>query len=116
MELGAIIKEFRSLNKLSMQEFADRSNISKGYVSMLENGKNYRTGEPIVPTLETIAKISGTMNISVGTLLSMLDDSQRVAINSSDDLEKSYFTIASANGITVDELKKAIDFVKSMKK
>lgn len=116
MELGQIIKDYRSLNNLSMQEFADRAKISKGYVSMLENGKNYRSGEPIVPTLETVAKISGAMSLSVGALLSMLDDSQRVVINSNDDLEKSYFTIASANGITVDELKKAIDFVKSMKK
>ena len=36
MELGQIIKDYRALNNLSMQEFADRAKISKGYVSMLE--------------------------------------------------------------------------------
>ena len=40
MTLGDLIKEYRSDHKLSMDEFAQRSGLSKAYVSILERNVN----------------------------------------------------------------------------
>ena len=58
MHLGNIIKDFREKNNISMQEFADKCSLSKGYISMLENGVNPRNKKPIAPTLPSLRKIS----------------------------------------------------------
>ena len=40
MTLGELIKEYRSKNNLSMDAFADKSGISKAYISLLEKNKH----------------------------------------------------------------------------
>ena len=44
MELNELIKLFRETNDYTMQEFADRCGLSKGYISMLEKGVQPRRG------------------------------------------------------------------------
>ena len=73
MKIGNIIREYRLNNSLSMQEFADKCNLSKGYISMLEKGKHPQNNKEIVPSIETVQKIASAMNLSVDALLEMID-------------------------------------------
>jgi hypothetical protein len=41
---------------------------------MLENGKNSKTGEPIVPSLSMLKKLSTGMGMSINELISISDD------------------------------------------
>lgn len=74
MKLGEIVKEYRATNGLTMRDFAYRCGVSHGYISMLEVGKNPKTGEPITPTLGTLKKIASAMGISLDALLMEADD------------------------------------------
>ena len=40
MNLGEVIKKFRYENNMTMEEFAKRTELSKGYISMLEKNSN----------------------------------------------------------------------------
>jgi transcriptional regulator with XRE-family HTH domain len=73
MDLGQIIKKYRRENHMTMQEFADRCELSKGYISMLEKGQHPQRKRALVPSLETFVKLSGGMNMSVQELFSILD-------------------------------------------
>lgn len=81
MKIGEIVKEYRKSNGLTMQDFADRIGKSKGYISMLERGKNPQTGKPIAPTLETLQSIANVMNVDFNDLIDKLDQDQDIKIN-----------------------------------
>lgn len=89
MHLGEVIKEFRQNNDLSMQAFADKCNVSKGYIAMLERNINSKTGEPVVPSIETFIKASRAMNIPLNDLIDMVDENQPVNLVSSKSLDFS---------------------------
>lgn len=72
MTLGEMIKQYRKENHLTMQEFARRAGMSKGYVSMLEKNRNPQTGRPIIPSLETLTRAAVGMNIEVEQLMGSL--------------------------------------------
>ena len=74
MTIGEIIKEYREQNKLSQRQFAQKSGVSNGYISMLEEGRNPKTNEPIVPALATYAKIAKALGITVNDLFVKMDD------------------------------------------
>ena len=76
MKLGEIIKKYREQHELSLRGFANKCGLSYTYISMLENGKDYRTGKPIAPTLDTVKYVSKAMNLPIEDLLKMLDDEQ----------------------------------------
>lgn len=81
MTLGKIIKKFRETNLLSMQEFADRSNLSKGYISMLEKG--FQPGQEdkkIEPSITTIVKVANAMGLTTDELVAMLDGEQLITL------------------------------------
>lgn len=69
MELGKKIKMLRTERKMTMQELADASDLSKGYISMLEKGRNPQTKKPIVPSLNTVSNISEALGLSIEQLL-----------------------------------------------
>ena len=74
MTLGEFISDYRKEHKLSMQALADKSNLSKGYISMLEN--NFiptNTNKKITPSVEAIKKLAHGMNVSFEYLLSLID-------------------------------------------
>ena len=59
MDIGAKIKELRILNGLTQEELADRSELSKGFISQLENDLT----SPSISTLEDILQCLGmTLN------------------------------------------------------
>ncbi len=78
MTLGDVIREFRDLNKISMEEFGKMADLSKSYISMLENNKDPR-GNPINPSLETIDKVATAIGVDLDTLVSKID--QDIVVN-----------------------------------
>jgi len=80
MTLGQVIKKYRDDNKISMDTLAERSGVSKGYISMLENEKNPNSNKPIAPKLATIIKLADGMGIDLEKLIPMLDENQEVRI------------------------------------
>ncbi|MCI9191757.1 MAG: helix-turn-helix transcriptional regulator [Lachnospiraceae bacterium] len=80
MTLGTIVKQYRSNNDLSMDEFAKRCSLSKGYISMIENEINPRNNKPIAPTLPSLSKIAAAMNMELEDLLKIMDGKQKVSL------------------------------------
>ena len=74
MKLGDKIKQFRLEKKLTMQQLADLSGKSKGYISMLEKGINPQTQKPIEPSLEAIQSIAKSLNVDLKDLISDTED------------------------------------------
>ena len=81
MTLGELIKKYRSANGLTMQDFATRSGLSKGYISMLEKGKHPQNNKPIVPSIDTFGKVAKAMCISLNELLVMVDVDQLIDLS-----------------------------------
>ena len=69
MTLGELIREYRDQHGMSMDEFARLSNLSKGYISMLEKNKNPRNGKPITPSIATYTDLAAAMHVSVAELM-----------------------------------------------
>lgn len=85
MFLGEIIKKYRNEQNLSQRDFAQKCNLSYTYISALEKNKDYRSGKPISPTLETVKSVAEGMNIPIDELLKILDENQEFIINSTLD-------------------------------
>lgn len=60
--LGETIKVLRESRKLSLQDVADRSELSKTHVWELERGRNTN------PTIWTLCKLSAVLGIDAGAL------------------------------------------------
>ena len=80
MKIGNIIKEYRSSHDLSMQEFADRSGLSKGYISMLERGTHPQNNKEIIPSIDTVQKIASAMGMTIDSLLASVDSDQQIEV------------------------------------
>lgn len=87
MKLGEYIREYRSNNRMSQRDFAQVTGLSAGYVSMLESGKNPRTGDPIAPSLETIRAIARATGKDLDALLDLIDDDTLVSLESNEEEE-----------------------------
>ena len=55
MEIGVKIRELRLKNQLTQEELADRCDLTKGYISQLENDGN----SPSIATLKDILDCLG---------------------------------------------------------
>ena len=86
MKLGELLKSYRTEHKLSMDAFCELSDLTKGYISMLEKNEHPKSKKPIVPSYDTIEKIAKGMQISAEDLIDMLDDDQEIQINATPDL------------------------------
>ena len=75
MLLGEIVKQYREERGLSQRDFATKSGLSAGYISMLEKNKNPRTGEPIIPSIRTLKSIADAIGTSVDEIMVQLGDS-----------------------------------------
>ncbi|VJL28041.1 cI repressor [Streptococcus pneumoniae] len=81
MKLGELLKSYRTEHKLSMDAFCELSDLTKGYISMLEKNEHPKSKKPIVPSYDTIEKIAKGMQISTDDLINILDDEQEIQIN-----------------------------------
>lgn len=74
MTVGEIIQKYREEHDMSLRRFAALCDLTHGYLSMLENNRNPKTGEPIVPTITSLKKIATAMGITVNELIDLADD------------------------------------------
>lgn len=96
MNVGQRIKELRIANDLTLEELASRCELTKGFLSQLEN--NLTT-----PSLTTLADIVEALGINMATFFS--EEKDEKIVFSKDDYfvdEKSDYTI---NWIVPDALK-----------
>ena len=94
MTLGDVIKEYRTKNNMSMDTFADRSGISKAYISLLEKNKHPKTGKPIAPSINVIKQASSAIGVDFDTLFNMIESD--VTINDT-KLPPGAFELNDAN-------------------
>ena len=73
MKLGEYIKAYRDERGMSMRDFAASPGLSLGYLSMLENDKNPKTGAPITPSIKTFNAVAAATNTTLNELLSLVD-------------------------------------------
>lgn len=81
--LGDLIKKYRADNGMSMEQFAQRSGLSKAYVSILERNRNPVNGKPVVPSLETIKAVAQATGQDFNDIIAMLDVNQPVQVSPS---------------------------------
>ena len=74
MTIGEVIVAYRKEHGLSQREFAKRAKVSNGYISMLENNENPKTGQPIQPTLSAMKSIASAMGITLHSLMKQAND------------------------------------------
>ena len=77
MTIGEIIKNYRTANDLSMDNFGKLASLSKAYISILERGSNPRNNKPVIPSIDTLRAIAQAMNMDLNELINLLDDNQK---------------------------------------
>lgn len=90
MTLGDIIKEYRTSHKMSMDAFAEKSGISKAYISILEKNKRPQTGKPVAPSIQCIKQAADGMDMDFNVLFSKIDSD--VTINNNAELKNNLKT------------------------
>lgn len=73
MTLGEIIKAYRAEHQMSMDAFAERSGISKAYISLLEKNQHPKTGKPIAPSIQSIKQAADGMGMDFNILFGMIE-------------------------------------------
>lgn len=56
MTLGEYIKGYRKSNDMTMDDFAKKSGLSKGYISMLEKNRHPQNGKPSRPPWKPVKR------------------------------------------------------------
>ena len=75
MTIGEIIRVYRKEHGLSQRQFANLcGDVSNGYISMIEHGKNPVNGKPIILSVEKVAMFARAMGMSMNQLVEMADD------------------------------------------
>ena len=113
MTLGDLVKEYREKHDISMDEFSKMCNLSKGYISMLENNINPRIDKPIAPTLPTIRKIALAINMDIDSILKALNSDQEIYLNTKTKRPNQGISInvlgRVAAGIPINAIEEIID-------
>ncbi len=81
MDIGSKIRELRILNGLTQEELADRSELSKGFISQLENDVT----SPSIATLEDILQCLG---MTISEFFSMEQEPVQTVFGAEDYFEK----------------------------
>ncbi len=80
MSLSEFLKNYRLDHNMSMDDFAQRSGLSKPYISMLEKNRNSKNGKAITPSIRTYKKIATAVGLSVDNLMRMLNGDEMVSL------------------------------------
>lgn len=80
MTLGEYIKSYRASHSIGQREFAQMCGISAGYVSMLENNKNPKSGRPLSPRIEIYQQVAAATGIGLDGLIAIIDDNITVGV------------------------------------
>jgi len=92
MQIGAKIRQLRIANQMTQEELADRAELSKGFISQIEN-------DLTSPSINTLVDILQCLGTDLKTFFSDSEDKQIVF------REKDYFSK------TDNELKNTIEWV-----
>lgn len=98
MKLGEFIHNYRIKNKLTMQDFANKAGLSKGYISMLEKNQHPQSRRQLTPSLETYQKIATAANLTLDELISVLDGNEMVSMYN-DETDESREESSLVSGI-----------------
>ncbi len=74
MRIGEYINNYLLTNQLSQRQFAKQCGLSNGYISMLINNVNPKTGKPMIPSLSALLAIAKGMRITLDELINSTDD------------------------------------------
>ena len=85
MKLGRILKDFRNLHKISMEEMAKRCGVSKAYIGFIESGINPSTGKSLAPSIDTLKKLANGMGMSIDDLIPLMGDDE-ISLSNEPDL------------------------------
>lgn len=117
MSLGELIYTYRKNHGMSMQEFANKSGLSKGYISMIEKGKHPQSNRSLVPSIETMDKLANAMHMSIDELLASVDGSQLISLKKERTVKNDspdHFRIPVlgyvAAGIPIEEIEDIVDY------
>lgn len=92
MKIEDITKQYREEHGLSQREFAKRCGLSPAYIYYLESAVNPQTGRRINPSLPSLVKIAGAMNISLEDLMEKCDNTL-VALSDRDDDKEVFYAL-----------------------
>jgi len=67
MNIAKNIKKFRNISNISQQKLANRTGLTRNYLSLVESGKRE-------PSISTLNKISRELNIPTSLLVLNLED------------------------------------------
>lgn len=101
------LKQLRKAKGITQTQFATEFNISAGTIAMWETGKR-------MPDTEMLRRIAQFFNVSIDYLL----DNEKSPTEESEGLDNVYFSLAKdaqQNGIDPDDIRLAIETIKSMK-
>ncbi|PKY92465.1 helix-turn-helix domain-containing protein [Facklamia hominis] len=84
MKIGDKINQLRTMHGYTMQVLADKSGLTKGYISMLEKGINPGTGKEIIPSLETVQNIAYAFDLNLDSFLEGVEGSVELPLLSND--------------------------------
>ena len=111
--LGKIIKEYRDDNKLRMDDFANKTGLSKPYIAMLEKNYNPKSKKEIIPTVDTIAKCAKAMDIEFNDLFNVLRLSNSIVTNFEID-NRIAIVIEMMQNMTIKDRNKTLEVIKAM--
>lgn len=73
MSIGEIIRQYCFNHGVTIRSFAERCEVSTGYLSMLISGKTYRNASrPVKPRIETYSKFAEAMGITLNELFAQM--------------------------------------------
>lgn len=101
------LKQLRKAKGITQTQFASIFNISSGTIAMWETGKR-------MPDTEMLRRIAQFFNVSIDFLL----DNEKSPSEESEELDNVYFSLAKdaqQSGIDPDDIRLAIETIKSMK-
>lgn len=101
--LGERIKTFRTEQKMSISELAEKAGVAKSYLSSIERNKQTN------PSIQFIEKVSEALGVSINELLY---DGDEVDI---EDLDREWLEIvleAMESGVSKKQFKEYLEFNK----
>ena len=81
LRLSDIVKNYRMQNGLTQNDLAKLAKCSKPYISMIENGKDSKTGKPVNPSITFLHNLAIAMNMTSERLYKLLDKDISIRLN-----------------------------------
>lgn len=105
MKIGEFLNLYRTEHHMTMEELANRCNLSKAYISKLEANVSDKNDKYIRPSIQTFNKIADGLNISLTDLLSALDDDQEVTLDIENEIKNAI------NNEYLEKIKNSLDYL-----